>query len=123
MIQLDTSFLIRSLARETAEARKLRAWIRARENVVVSAIAWTEFLCGPLSTFAVEEAAELLGEPLAFDAIDAILAAELFNASGRRRGTLLDCMIAALAIRHDARLATNNVTDFQRFSAQGLNLA
>lgn len=98
-------------------------WIRAGEGLLVSAVAWTEFLCGPLSPLAMEEAAELLGEPIAFDALDATFAAELFNGTGRRRGTLMDCMIAATAIRRDAPLATANPRDFHRFRAFGLVMA
>jgi len=123
VIHLDTSFLIRALVTDSAEAQRLRRWIRAGEDVVVSAVSWTEFLCGPLSALAVEEAAELLGEPVPFDGLDATLASELFNAGGRRRGTLLDCMIASTAIRRSARLATSNPRDFQRLTALGLGLA
>ena len=53
----------------------------------------------------------------------ASLAARMFNSTGRRRGTLADCMIAATAMRADAALATSNREDFTCFVAQGLRLA
>ena len=51
--------------------------------------------------------------PEPFLAADAGLAARLFNQTGRRLRSLADCMIAAVAIRCGARLATNNVADNQ----------
>ena len=123
MIHLDTSWLIRALVRDSVEDGTLRRWLRAGEPIRLSAIVWAEFLCGPVSTHVVEEAAELFGEPLPFDAADATVSAELFNASGRRRGTLADCMVAATALRAGAALATANRRDFHRLAVLGLTLA
>ena len=123
MIHLDTSFLIRALVPRSSEARRLRSWLRRREAVRISSIAWAEFLCGPVAPLVVEEVAEATGEPAPFGAVDAMLAAELFNASGRRRGSLPDCMIAAAALHDGAMLATSNLPDFRRFASFGLTLA
>jgi predicted nucleic acid-binding protein len=122
VIHLDTSFLIRAGVRGTPEDQALRRWRGKGTAVGISAIAWAEYLCGPLTRDAIESAAELLGEPRAFDALDATLAAQLFNASGRRRGTLPDCMIAAIAINAQASLATSHRADFERLTSVGLIL-
>jgi predicted nucleic acid-binding protein len=85
-------------------------------------MAWAEFLCGPVPGWAAEETAELFGEPVPFDGIDATVAAQLFNTTGRRRGTMVDCMIASVAVRADAALATANIADFRRFTPFGLTV-
>jgi predicted nucleic acid-binding protein len=123
VIHLDTSFLIRAGVPGTPEDRMLRRWRSRSETLRVSSVAWAEYLCGPVSQQAAEDTAELLGEPVPFDALDATLAAQLFNATGRRRGSLQDCMIAAVAIRSSASLATSNAIDFRRFVAHGLTIA
>ena len=48
MIHLDTSFLIRALARGLPEDRRLRGWLRSQEPLGMSSISWAEFLCGPV---------------------------------------------------------------------------
>ena len=121
MIHLDTSFLIQAVRGEPAEARRLRAWLHDGEDVAISAMAWAEFLCGPLSREAGRNAAAILGEAVPLTASHAHLAAELFNASGRRRGTLGDCLIAACALEARALLATSNPKDFERMP--GVQLA
>lgn len=84
---------------------------------------WAEFLCAPVSEMTIEAAADVFGEPLPLTGANATLSAILFNGSGRRRGTLTDCMIAATAIDAGATLATSNTADFQGFASFGLRLS
>ena len=123
MTLLDTSFLIRSLVAGSAQDRQLRHWLADKEPIGISSIAWAEFLCGPVKPAVIEAVRRFVTVCAAFDEDDALLAAQLFNGSGRRRGSLADCMIAATAIRARAALATANVADFRRFCAAGLELA
>ena len=122
MIQLDTSFLIRSLVPGTPEDGQLRRWLEDRSLLSVSAVVWTEFLCGPLRTREIQLARQVVGDVLPYGADEAALAAELFNRSGRRRGTLVDCMVAATALCREAPLATANRADFRQFESSGLKL-
>jgi len=66
VIQLDTSFLIRALVRHSPEDELLRQWLRDGTPLAVSAIAWTEFLCGPLRRREIQLAAQIVGEVLPF---------------------------------------------------------
>ncbi len=122
MIHLDTSFLIHALVKGSLEDRRLRGWLTAARPIHIASPAWAEFLCGPLADDHVTLALRIVGEPLSFAAADARAAARLFNAAGRRRGSLLDCMIAAAALNRKAHLATCNARDFARFEAAGLHV-
>jgi predicted nucleic acid-binding protein len=104
------------------EDRALRRWLLRGERLGISAIAWAEFQCGPLAPSQNKFAVALLGAPIAFTADDAVRAAELFRIGGRRRGTLADCMIAAVALRSSAALATSNAVDFERLEGEGLTV-
>lgn len=123
MIHLDANFLVRGLVPGSNEAARIDAWLLSDEEVEISAVAWGEYLCGPLT--AVEEAAarQLIRtvHPVARE--EAELAAQLFNLAGRRSRSFAVCSIAATAIRSGAKLATNNTADFSRFQSHGLNLA
>lgn len=123
MIHLDTSFLIRAFHPGSPEDRKLRDWVRAGEPLIVSTIAWAEFLCGPLSESELELATQVVGRHSDFTREHAALAARLYNNSGRRRGTFIDCMIAATALTEGASIATANEEDFRRFHDSGLRIA
>jgi len=122
VIHLDTSFLIRALVAGSAEDRQLRAWLHDEQLVGVSAVSWAEFLCGPVDGALLQLAIRVVQDPDPFLGEDAATTARLFNLTGRRRGTLTDCMIAAVAIRAGAALATCNKADFRRFEAAGLRL-
>ena len=122
MIHLDTNFLIAGLIAGTPEDAQIRRWLTA-EPINISTIAWSEFLCGPLDPVQEAAAAALFPSPEPFVAVDARAAADLFNRTGRRRGSLADCMIAAVALRVGATLATSNISDFRRFVPLGLRLA
>jgi predicted nucleic acid-binding protein len=122
VIVLDTSFLIRGLTRGTGQDARLREWLAAGEGLAMSAIAWAEFLCGPVDAAHAELASRIVPQRLPFGEEDAALATRLFNEAGRRRGSLTDCMIAASALRAGAPLATENPADFRRFEAAGLRV-
>ena len=123
MIHLDTSFMILGLVTGSPQDRKLRHWLQVNETLGMSAIAWAELLCGPMSVDLLGVATRVVSERVPFHEDDAQLSAQLFNESGRRRGSLVDCMIAATALRAGAALATANIEDFRRFEAAGLALA
>ena len=99
------------------------AGLRANEPLVMSAMAWAEFLCGPLDAGDEALARALLRTIEPLTAEDAEQGAKLFNVTGRRSRTLADCLIAATAIRCGAPVATANVEDFHPFVAHGLVLA
>lgn len=122
MTHLDTSFLIRALVRGSSEDHRLRSLLRAGEGVAISAVCWVEFCCGPVQESDLELAMQLVGDPVPFRTEDARTAARLFNLGRRRRGSLLDCMIAAAALEAEASLATSNPADFRAFETAGLHL-
>ena len=57
-----------------------------------------------------------------FDGATAAVAAGLFDQTGRRRGSRLNCLIAAAAIRDQSNFATENRKDFAAFVPYGLQL-
>jgi len=123
VIHLDTSFLIRSLEVHSPQGNQTRAWVSSKIVLRVSAVCWAEFLCGPFEPSRILPLLDVFGEPIPFTAPDAEQASKLFNSTRRRRGSLADCMIAAIAIREGAHLATTNASDFARFQRFGLTLA
>jgi predicted nucleic acid-binding protein len=123
MIHFDTNFLIQTTVAGSSAHERFRSWASARENFNVSSVAWAEFLCGPLDATAESIARQIFPNPEPLLSVDATLAAKLFNQTGRRSRSLADCMIAAVAIRCGAKLATINSADFQPFVQHGLVLA
>jgi predicted nucleic acid-binding protein len=122
MIHLDTNFLIAIEDAKSPESILFRSWLENGEEVGICALAWTEYLCGPLGQGQIQSAAALFPLPEPFLSEDATIAARLFTLTGRRRGSMMDCMIAAIAIRHDAIFATINREDFRPFEKFGLRM-
>ena len=124
MIHLDTNYLIGLLVKGSPQAREMDVWLTAGEVLSTSAIAWTEFLNGPVTPLEISRAeAVVQSRIIPFDRSEAGLAADLFNRTGWRRGSRFDCLIAATAIIAQAEIATINQTDFKVFVAHGLKLA
>jgi predicted nucleic acid-binding protein len=121
-VHLDTSFLIRALAPGTAESDALREWLGTGRAVAISALAWGEFLCGPVDARAAALARRIVRTHVSVGTEEATMAARLFNEAGRRRGSFSDCIVAAAAVLHGACLATSDRADFQRFVSLGLQL-
>ena len=93
-------------------------WLAAGERLAASSLAWAEFLNGPVSAdeiVLVESVIE--GNLVPFEKPTAVLAAQLFNQTGRRRGSRFDCLIAATAIIASAELAPKTGKILRRLSA------
>jgi predicted nucleic acid-binding protein len=98
--------------------------LAAGQTLAASAIAWTEFLNGPVTPLEVSRAEAVLESRIVpFGQREAALAADLFNRTGRRRGSRFDCLIAATAILTQAEVATDDQSDFRTFVQHGLKLA
>jgi len=123
LVALDANFLVAVLASGSTYSQELDDWLRRGAQLQISAIAWSEYLCGPLDPERISSARKLVTIIEPFTEHDADLASELFNQTGRRSRSHVDCMIAAHAIRRNAALATLNRVDFKRFEKFRLKLA
>jgi predicted nucleic acid-binding protein len=123
VILLDTNYLIRALVDGSSESERVIGWLNTEEELCTSAIAWYEFLSGPVDDEGVDVIRAVLQDRvLPFTADCAAEAARLYNSTGRIRRLRVDAMIAASAIMVGARLATENEADFQTFTGEGLRL-
>lgn len=124
MIHLDANYLILANRIGTKEASDVQHWLEQEEVIATSAIAWMEFVTGPVSPDTVDSIRHALGDRIiAFNQEESELAARLYNIAGRRRGLRYDCMIASVALNAGARLATRNTADYKLFVSHGLKLA
>jgi predicted nucleic acid-binding protein len=100
------------LVKGSPEAAVVDGWLAAGQTLAASAIAWTEFLSGPVTPVEVTQAEALIGgRIIPFGQPEAVMAADLFNKTGRRRGSRFDCLIAATAALAQAEVATVNQAD------------
>jgi predicted nucleic acid-binding protein len=124
VIHLDTNFIIGAITTPSLVDDRFLPWLAGGEKFAVSAIAWCEFLHGPVTAAQRRDAFEMIEERvIPFGMAEAEIASKLFNKTGRRRGSQPDCFIAATAISSAALLATQNRKDFLPFLPHGLRLA
>ena len=124
MIHLDTNYLIGLLIKGSPQALEVDGWLAAGESLAASAIVWTEFLNGPVTPLEVSRVeAVLQSRIIPFRQAEAVMTADLFNKTGRRRGSRFDCLIAATTAVAQAEIATVNQTDFKPFVPHGVKLA
>ncbi|HOX92808.1 MAG TPA: PIN domain-containing protein [Spirochaetales bacterium] len=123
MIVLDTNYLIRTLVAGSDEAASVRAWVLAGRELCTSAVAWYEFLCGPVDQLGLELIRSLINDRVVpFTQAQGLEAARLFNAVGRARTLRVDAMLASCAITLGASFATGNIEHFLAFKPFGLRL-
>jgi len=122
-ILLDTNALIALSDPADAMFQALERAIRSGGRASTCSVAWHEYVRGPLLGADRERALRVIeSRVLPLERDSAEFAAELFNQTGRRRGSTADCLIAAAAVGQDAELLTRNRVDFEPFVSHGLRL-
>lgn len=122
-IHFDTNYLIYFVGGGDPKViESVEEWLREGRMLQISAMAWAEFHCGPLTPEENEIASSLIHSVLPVTVELATQAGQLFQKTGRRSRSLPDCIIAATALRDGVSVATVNKDDFQPFLAHGLTL-
>ena len=122
-LHFDTNELIQISITTSSTGEKLLPWLTEGNIAAVSTITWSEYCNGPVTMARRNAMVSILnGNIIDFTKPMAETASVLFNATGRRRGSHSDCMIAACAIFSDTPLSTFNLKDFERFVPHGLRL-
>lgn len=122
-LHLDTNCLIDLLLGNNKTHRALKTKLLTGWSCSTGAIAWHEFVCGPLTSEERQDIWDFLeGRIIPIDFAIAELAADIFNKTGRKKGSKSDIIIAATAIHHKAQLLTWNKTDFKNIKKLGFAL-
>jgi len=114
-VHLDTSALISSLTGTQSHLDHLESFLNDRHRLALSSIALYEWLRGPRkhAELVAQEALLPRESIVAFDAAEALVAADLYKKVSQPRGREIDLAIAACAIAHGASLWTLNPDDFR----------
>lgn len=123
LLLLDTNVLIALGDPEDVLFQFTEQAMRAGARACTCSVAWHEYVRGPLVKVDRDRALRVIESRIfPLDRSHAEFAADLFNQTGRRRGSTADCLIAAVAVEHDAELLTGNKEDFRLFVPHGLRL-
>jgi predicted nucleic acid-binding protein len=123
MIHVDTSALVASLSGPRSQAPVLRRFISDGERLGASTLVLYEWWRGPRTGHELRDQEALLpgAQAVAFGAIEAALAANIYRRLKRPRHREIDLAIAACALAQGAALWTLNPQDFA--DIPGLELA
>jgi predicted nucleic acid-binding protein len=122
-LHLDTNLLIDLVTAGSPHVAVVRQWLKDGHQLGASAIAWSEFCNGPLSKEQKDAVFGILEQRVNdFTWQQAELASRLFHRTGRKRGSHVDCMIAASAMTNGVPVATRNIKDFEKFEPYGVRL-
>jgi len=122
-MHLDTNVLILTFGESSKIRKELEIQLAKGYQLYISAFVWHEFVSGPVAEIQKQYAMSLVEERIVpLDKEIAELGAQLYNSSGRKRGSHPDCLIAATAICSGGKLFTQNPNDFQSFLNSGLEL-
>ncbi len=120
MIHLDTNLLIAASDGADPHVASFQWVLALNRDMAASACAWTELHSQPMAPQTERLLRQILrGGIIAFDGDAAALAGRLIYATGGKRRTRPDTMIAATAILSGAELATVNPADFHPFVPHG----
>ena len=123
MLLLDTNALVALSDPSHLLFQRIEKALAQGDTAATNAIAWHEFIRGPLLPEDHQRALLILEQRvLALDREDAEVATMLYNRTGRRRSSTPDCLIAATALRREWRVVTANQEDYRRFIPFGLKL-
>jgi len=73
MIHLDANYLIDFLKGDLTITRQLKTWIVEGRSIHSSAIAWSEFLCGPIEPAEIDSVRQMIGQIIELTETDALL--------------------------------------------------
>ncbi|MFM7179937.1 MAG: type II toxin-antitoxin system VapC family toxin [Verrucomicrobiales bacterium] len=123
-LHLDTNAIIALGDPSHAFFRAVEKCLEEGGSVCTDAVAWHEYIRGPVQPAEAARALLILeNRVVELTRRTAETAAILFNATGRRRASTADCLIAASCMAEDATLLTQNVEDFKPFASHGLKIA
>ena len=96
MIHVDTNILIEMITLGSSMAKNLRQWLKTGEQLATSAIAWSEFLSGPVSQNQINGVRTILADQIVpFGVSEAATAASVqssWAAARRARGFIYCCL-------------------------------
>ncbi|NBB78026.1 MAG: PIN domain-containing protein [Verrucomicrobia bacterium] len=121
---LDTNALIALSDPNHRVFKLVEAELRSGGEASTCSVAWHEYVRGPLLKQDRARALRVIESRIMdLGRRNAETAAELYNSTGRRRGSTADCLIASVAIDSNAEMVTCNLADFALFVPHGLRLA